>query len=184
VERFGERVSVRPFELSASQWLPLLNSSDVVVSSLLLHHLPHKEKAQLFNTVFDRLRQPGALIVADIVQAQRSEQLALYADTYDATARAQSLARTGSEDDYQVFSDRKWNIFRYPLPADEYPCPLIDCLSWLRSSGFDGVDCFWLRTGFAVFGGYKGAPRPGVGISFEAALKSARLGLAVASEQV
>jgi len=183
VERFGGRVSVQPFELSASEWLPLLDSSDVVVSSLLMHHLADKEKARLLSTVFDRLRQPGALLVADIVQAQRSEQLDLYADTYDATARAQSLARTGFEDGYQVFSDRKWNIFRYSLPADEYPCPLIDYLSLLRSSGFDGVDCFWLRTGFAVFGRYKGAPRPGDGISFEAALRSARLGLAVASHQ-
>jgi len=183
VERFGERVIVRSFELSASDWVPLLNDSDVVVSSMLLHHLADKEKSRLFDTVFDRLRQPGALLIADVVQAQRAEQLGLYADSYDVIVRAQSLATTGSEDAYQVFSDRKWNIFRYnSLPADEYPCPLIDSLSWLRSSGFEGVDCFWLRTGFAVFGGYKGAPRSGVGVSFETALRSARLGLTVASE--
>jgi hypothetical protein len=121
-------------------------------------------------------------LIADVVQAQRSEQLDLYADTYDAIVLAQSLLRTGSEDAYEVFSDRKWNIFRYSLPADEYPCPLIDSLSWLRSTGFEGVDCFWLRTGFAIFGGYKGPPRSGVGVSFDAALRSARLGLSVISE--
>jgi class 3 adenylate cyclase/trans-aconitate methyltransferase len=182
VERFGERVSVRPFDLNASDWLPLINSSDVVVSSLLLHHLPDKETSRFFHAVFDRLRQPGAFLIADVVQAQRSEQLDLYADTYDAIVLAQSLLRTGSEDAYEVFSDRKWNIFRYSLPADEYPCPLIDSLSWLRSTGFEGVDCFWLRAGFAIFGGYKGPPRSGVGVSFDAALRSARLGLSVISE--
>jgi len=184
LKRFGDRAKVQPFELSSADWLPLLNSSDAVVSSLLLHHLPDVEKLRLFSETFDRMRQPGALLIADVVEAQRPEQKGLYADTYDAIARAQSLARTGSEEAYEVFDQRRWNIYRYPsLPADEYPCPLIDSLSWLRSSGFEGSDCFWLRTGFAVLGGYKGPSRSGPGVSFEAALRSARLGLAVASDQ-
>jgi len=183
LERFGERASVRLFELRESNWLSLVSSSDVVVSSMLFHHFPDEEKLQFFNTVYSRLRQPGALLIADVLKAQRPEQRGVYADGYDMLARAQSLSTTGSEDAYNVFRERRWNMFRYDsLPADEYPSPLIDSLSWLRSAGFQGVDCFWMRSGFAVFGGYKGSPRTGAGITLDAAIGSARLALTVAGE--
>ena len=181
--RFGERASVRLFELRESNWLPLVSSSDVVVSSMLLHHLTEEEKPQFFNTVYSRLRQPGAILIADVLEAQRPEQRGVYADAYDMIVRAQSLVTTGSEDAYNVFRERRWNIFRYDsLPADEYPSPLIDSLNWLRSAGFQGVDCFWMRSGFALFGGYKGPPRTGAGVTLEAAIGSARLALTVAGE--
>jgi hypothetical protein len=39
------------------------------------------------------------------------------------------------------------------------PSPLSEQLVWLREAGFASVDCFWLRAGHAVYGGYRAAER-------------------------
>ena len=182
LDGFGNRATVQPFELGAPDWLPLINTSNIVVSSLLLHHLTDSQKPEFFETVFQRLLQPGALLIADIIQAHRPEQVGLLASTYDAVVRAQSIAMTGSEKAYEIFTDKEWNFFRCGFATSgEHPFSLADTLAALQSSGFDGVDCFWLKAGFAVFGGYKGRRRSGVGVPWEAALRAARLGLDTAS---
>ena len=181
--RFGERATVEPFELASAEWLPRLQSAHAVVSSLLVHHLPDGEKLRLFEAICARLREPGALLIADVVEPQRPEQQMLFADAYDRIAKAQSVARTGSEGLFKRFTEAKWNVFRYgSLPEDEYPSPLFDQLTWLRAAGFEVVDCSWLEAGFAIFGGYKTRAGAGShGVSLEAALRSAQLALNVAT---
>jgi tRNA (cmo5U34)-methyltransferase len=45
-----------------------------------------------------------------------------------------------------------------PPPAPgTHPSALFHHLVWLRHAGFAAVDCFWLRDGHAVFGGFKQA---------------------------
>jgi len=47
--------------------------------------------------------------------------------------------------------------YRFPDPADS-PSPLFDQLVWPRDAGYEGTDCFWMRAGHAIYGGFKGAP--------------------------
>lgn len=153
---FGSRVRVDAFQLSMDTWLDKLDDADCVVSSLLLHHLSDAGKRRVFGTICERLSDRGAFLVADVVEAQGQEQNALYAEQYDHIAREQSVSLTGSLDVFDTFEQDRWNIFRYgTLPQDEYPSPLVDQLLWLRSAGFDVVDCYWLKAGFAIFGGHK-----------------------------
>jgi hypothetical protein len=54
---------------------------------------------------------------------------------------------------------------------------------WLSSAGFRAVDCYWLRAGFAIFGGYKSIEAPPVDdASMHSALESASRALAAAAE--
>ena len=152
---FGERVAVRPFALDSDEWRGELNSADCVVSSLVVHHLSDDGKRRLFSEAYRGISEPGALILIDCVQPRRNEGVRLFADAYDSISREQSIERSGDTKTFDMFVEEKWNIFRHPEPS-EMLSPLSHQLSWLADAGFEGVDCFWLQAGYAVFGGYKG----------------------------
>ncbi len=52
----------------------------------------------------------------------------------------------------------KWNYFIYDYPDPntiDHPSLLSEQLFWLRDAGFNMVECFWMRAGHAVYGGFK-----------------------------
>ncbi len=152
---FGERAEVREFTLESTDWLDAREDADCVVSSLALHHLTAEGKRRLFERAYRRLPERGALLIADVALPQRAEAWRLYADAYDDICRRQSIERTGDDAMFARLAAEKWNYFRYPDDA-ETPSPLSHQLGWIAEAGFEGVDCFWLQAGHAVFGGYKG----------------------------
>jgi predicted O-methyltransferase YrrM len=178
---FGERGAVRRFDFSASEWLSELQGADCVLSSLALHHVSGGDKATVFREIFDRINQSGALLIADIVQPSRPEQWELYGSLYDLLAQstAESL---GDGALMEKFRGEGWNMFRMHGIAQEYPSPLVDQLDWLRLAGFLVVDCYWLRSGFAVYGGYKTRERKGKQfLRFETAIEAVKRSLDFAS---
>ncbi len=177
LRHFGPRASVDPFDLASADWHPRLQDANCVLSSLCLHHLPGEDKERLFASVCGRLSERGAFLIADVIEPQRLEARNLFADAYDRIAEAQSVSETGSAELFEKFVAGKWNYFRLEEPTD-YPSPLFHQLRWLEGAGFQVVDCFWLRAGFAIYGGYKvrtGVPADAV--SFEDALRSAQRAL-------
>ena len=173
LKQFGERVDVRPFALESDEWRDELDGADCAVSSLVVHHLTDDGKRRLFGEVHQRLNTGGALILIDCVQPQRSEGVRLFADTYDSISRRQSIDRTGSPKLFDRFVEEKWNIFRHPEPS-EMLTPLSHQLVWLADAGFEGVDCFWLQAGYAVYGGYKGAGMAQIGLKYDDAIDAVR----------
>jgi tRNA (cmo5U34)-methyltransferase len=126
-----------------------------VVSSLAIHHLSGEQKRRLFEAVAQRLTPRGALLIADLVEPRRDEARELFAATWDIAAEANAVAR-GTAHAYRQFIETHWNYFRYPDPGDT-PSPLFDQLGWLREAGLASVDCYWMRGGHAIYGGYKDA---------------------------
>jgi hypothetical protein len=52
-------------------------------------------------------------------------------------------------------------------------------LTWLRDGGFRTVDCYWLRAGHAVYGGYRSQARTAAPpLEFQDALRVAEASLA------
>lgn len=157
---FGDRVEARHFELAARDWRESLPSPlRCVVSSLSVHHLTGEEKRALFVDMAARLDPGGALLLADIVEPVSPAVAALYARQYDAIVREQSMA-ADDPDGYTRFQELRWNYFAYDYctsSADTYDFPslLSDQLLWLREAGYSSVDCFWLRAGHAIYGGYR-----------------------------
>lgn len=156
---FGERLEIGPFELVDQAWrVALPTPLRFVLSSLCIHHLPGEQKRQLFNDLASRLEPGGALLIADIVEPASPAIARLYAGQYDALVRAQSLAASGDLSGYERFQAQQWNYFAYDYgvaQSGDYPSLLSDQLLWLCEAGFRQVDCFWLRAGHAIFGGYK-----------------------------
>lgn len=157
---YGDRFEARPFELAAEDWRrDLPQPLRAVLSSLVIHHLPGAGKQQLFADLAARLDPGGALLMADLIEPANARVAALYADEYDAIVREQSLVLRGNLSGFEQFQTSRWNYFRYDYGAGpesgDYPSPLADQLEWLRAAGFAPVDCFWLRAGHAVYGGYR-----------------------------
>ena len=170
---FGGRVDVRQFALESDEWLDELDGVDCVASSLVVHHLTDDGKQALFREAYSRLSDGGALMLIDCVQPMRAEGVSLFADTYDSISKRQSIDRTGGLKLFDRFVEEKWNIFRHPEPS-EMLAPLSHQLVWLADAGFEGVDCFWLQAGYAVYGGYKGVGRAQIGLKYDDAIDAVR----------
>lgn len=157
LSQFGGRASVAAFDMKADDWYVHLDGADVVYSSLCVHHLDGTEKQAMFKAIASRLSSRGAFLIADLVLHQREEARRLFAATYDAATRSESIEQTGSTDLYEQLVAHEWNYYAKPDPYDK-PSPLFDQLMWLREAGLAEVDCFWLQAGHAVYGGYKASP--------------------------
>jgi hypothetical protein len=182
---FRQRARVEPFDLFESDWRHFLDSADVVVSSLVVHHLDAAGKQQLFKDVAERTSTRGTLLIADIVEAQRPEANGYFGATLDRTAELQSLAATGNDDLYELFRREEWNIYLYPDPEFDKPSPLFHQLRWLYNAGFLIVDCFWMQAGHAIYGGYKSRANDATErLSYSEALRLAESILSAASRRV
>src|SRR5262245_54241679 len=175
---FASRALVDAFDLASAEWLGQLDGVDAVVSSLAIHHLDGPAKQRLFAAVGERVAPAGSLLIADLVEPVRPEARELFAAGWDRAAERQSQLPGGSERAHRQFLDTEWNVFRFPDPVD-MPSPLFDQLGWLRGAGFEHVDCFWLRAGHAIYGGYRTAQRSGgsAPLPFDRALAAARAAL-------
>lgn len=174
---FGQRAVVKPFDILKADWLQAMKPADCVFSSLCVHHLDAEGKQRLFQAIYGKLSPRGVLLIADLVEPQRPQARALFADGWDASARQQSLALTRSDSLYEKFLQARWNYYRYPDPYDT-PSPLFDQLLWLKEAGFETVDCFWMQAGHAIYGGYKQPSQTIHGsLPFEMALKAAERAL-------
>lgn len=154
---FQDRLDIRAFELAESDWHKTLPESlRCVVSSLSVHHLSNAGKRLLFRNMFARLAPGGALLLADIIKPANQHIANLFARQYDEIVRQQSLAIRGDLSGYEQFEKEQWNYFTYGDPAGyDKPSLLHDQLRWLLEVRFSLVDCFWLRAGHAIYGGYK-----------------------------
>lgn len=158
--RFGARVSMRQFDIASQDWrVQLPTPLRCVLSSLCIHHLFGEEKRQLFHDMRKALEPDGALLLADIIQPATQQIAELFAHQYDEIVREQSLAATGDLSGFERFQELHWNYFRYDYyettDTIDHPSLLSEQLRWLTEVGFRTVDCYWMRAGHAIYGGYK-----------------------------
>lgn len=155
--RFGDRMDIREFDLPNLRWVDTLPQQvRCVVSSIAVHHLDEDGKRALFHAVAARIEPGGALLIADIVAPVSDLVQRSHREFWGRAALEQSLDLTGSEELYERAVAEGWGYYDEAEhdPLDK-PSLLFDQLKWLEEAGFSAVDCFWLRGGFAVFGGYR-----------------------------
>jgi tRNA (cmo5U34)-methyltransferase len=174
LQPFGGRGDIGALDLHGGDaWFEHLDGADAVVSSLALHHLDGAGKRHLFEAAARRLSPRGALLIADLIEPQRAEAREVFAAGWDAAAERQSHTPPGSAEALACFLETEWNIYRFADPLAT-PSPLFEQLTWLRDAGFRSVDCYWLRAGHALYGGYVSQSRSsGVPLSYGDALRVA-----------
>ena len=126
-ERFGNRVSVRLFDLASLEWWDLLHGADLVCSVSAIHRLNDAKKQYLFKAVAERVSTRGALLIADEIAPQHPIVERLFNEPMSDAASDDATHRS----------------------------PLFFQLVWLKHAGFAIADCFWLADGHAVYGGFK-----------------------------
>jgi SAM-dependent methyltransferase len=127
--RFGDDDRVELLEHDLAAPLPALGRFDAVVSSMAIHHLEHERKRSLYAEVFEML-EPGGVFAnfEHVASPTRRLHLAFY-------------AAIGEPLEHEDPSDRLLDVETQ--------------LGWLRSIGFEDVDCYWKWLEMALLIGVK-----------------------------
>ena len=144
MQPFAGRYRYVEFDMSAGEWPAVIPASlDAVVSSLFVHHLTDARKQGLFAEVFGRLVPGGWFLNYDPVRTDDPVVEAAWQrvnDREDPEAVARGHRRTPQE-------QARWdNHVRYMIP-------LAQQLEYLRSAGFAGIDVYWKRLDYVIYGG-------------------------------
>jgi SAM-dependent methyltransferase len=117
-ERFADDATVNVVEHDLDEPLPAAwGEFDAVVSAFAIHHVADTRKQALYGEIFDRLRPGGAFLNLEHVASPTAE-------LHEAFLATMGIA-----------------------PADDDPSNQLASveaqLEWLRSIGFEQVDCHW-----------------------------------------
>jgi tRNA (cmo5U34)-methyltransferase len=128
-KRFADDGCVELVQHDLSEPLPELGRFDVVISSFAIHHLEHDRKRSLYGEVFDLL-EPGGVFANFEHVASPTHRLHL--------AFFEAIGEPIEDEDP---SDRTLDVHTQ--------------LEWLRTLGFDDVDCYWKWLEMALLIGVK-----------------------------
>ena len=141
---FAGRYRYVEFDLASGGWPAGIPATvDAAVTSLCVHHLPDDRKRGLFAEIFGRLTPGGWYLNYDPVRTDDPDVAVAWQrvnDQHDPDAAARRPHRTPQE-------QARWdNHVRYLSPLQ----PQLD---YLRSAGFHGVDVYWKRLEYVIYGG-------------------------------
>ena len=150
--RFDGRMEFLRGSLDAADWCASLKGSfDAVVSARALHHLTLEQRRRLFRDVHGLLRPAGCFMNADSLKTPSEALRAHYRRT-----RKRWIDQFPDEGEGARQSEEEGQPSRNRLPhGPHYNGLLEEELDGLRQAGFEGVDCFWKFTTYAVYGGFR-----------------------------
>ena len=152
---FRSRIELRKFDLRSKRWLSAAPKKvRCFVSSLAIHHLSAEEKKRLFRNLYKRLDKRGALLIVDLVKPVSNDVRKYFGELWNEMAKKQ-LKKSGKSITFDKLKSLEWNYYFNPDEGYDKPSGLFEQLKWLEEAGFKKVDCFWMKAGHAVFGGYK-----------------------------
>ena len=156
LEAAGAAYRTAIIDIAETGWRTFERPVHAFVSSLAVHHLDAPAKARLFEDLAAALAPGGAIVICDLVEAQREAGLALWKRHWDDGVRERALELDGNEKMLDFFRDDGWNYYADPDadPAD-MPSTLFDQMRWMADAGMTGIDVHWLRAGHAIFSGIK-----------------------------
>jgi tRNA (cmo5U34)-methyltransferase len=128
-ERFADDERVELIQHNLAEPLPELGHFGAVISSFAIHHLEHERKRSLYGEVFDLL-EPGGVFANFEHVASPTQRLHLA-----------FFAAIGEPIEDEDPSDRTLDVHTQ--------------LGWLRTLGFDDVDCYWKWLEMALIIGVK-----------------------------
>lgn len=122
------------------------NSMDCIVSGYAIHHLPHKKKKELYQSIYEVLSPGGIFINIEHTASATPELENLYDELFiDHLASYNKREHQDVAKEYYARPDKEDNILEK-----------VDIqLNWLRDIGFNHVDCYFKWMELAVFGGVK-----------------------------
>ena len=117
---------------------------DLVISALSIHHLENPAKRELFRKIYRSLRPGGLFVNVDQALGPGVRGEELYEGAWLRDVRESGV----SEGTLEKAKERM---------KEDRNASLSDQLGWLSEAGFEGIDCWYKRFRFVVYGGYRGA---------------------------
>lgn len=145
-ERFTENADQIQINVSDYRELDANESFDLIISSLSIHHLEDKEKHVLIGAVFNALKNHGVFVNVDQIRGETEIIKKLYWNRW-----LQHVKQSGATHE-QIESSiaRRAEFDRDALLSDQ--------IAWLKSAGFNHVDCVYKNYFLGVFLGIKDDP--------------------------
>jgi tRNA (cmo5U34)-methyltransferase len=128
-DRFAQDATVQVLDHNLDDPLPDLGTFDAIVSSFAIHHVTHKRKRSLYQEIFEKLDSGGVFCNLEHVASPTPE-----------------------------LHQRFLSIIGYSPETEDPSNQLLDVetqLQWLRSIGFQHVDCYWKWLEMALLIGIK-----------------------------
>lgn len=108
-----------------------LNSCDLVISSLSIHHLSDQEKKDLFQNIYRALKPGGMFLNLDQIKGPTPELQNLYCQKWEEITR-----RNGASDEEVAGGLERRRLY-------DREATLANQLQWLHDAGFEEVDCVY-----------------------------------------
>jgi tRNA (cmo5U34)-methyltransferase len=118
---------------------------DMILSSLVLHHIEKKDKPKFYRKLFNALRDGGVFYTIDIFLSPSSHLQKIYMDKWKIFMKTNGLPM------------KKINEMIARHQREDRPVVFEDELSIVRKAGFKCVDVVLKHYNFAVYGGQKQA---------------------------
>ncbi len=114
-----------------------MESYDIIISALSIHHLTAKDKENLYHKCFGLLNPEGVFVNADQVLSPSPQIEGLFADLIRKSVESSGLSKEEVDRAYER------------MQLDD-PSTLQEQLTWLKQAGFRGADCIYKYYTFCV----------------------------------
>jgi len=126
----------------------LVDSFNLVVSSLAIHHIHFEEKKSLFQYIYNHLQPGGFFINIETIRAPTDELESWYRVLWSEWI-SENQEKLNTHKSFQHLPGQ------YKDNPDNNPDKLEDQLDALKSAGFSQVDCYYKYGIFSIYGGRK-----------------------------
>jgi SAM-dependent methyltransferase len=153
---YGEQLTFVDADYGDPAWLSSVSQGetfDVVVSGFSIHHQSDERKQQLYDEIFDLL-PPGGLFLNLEHVSSPARWIETAFEDYFVDALHDMHRREGSGRSREKVADE---FYRRPDKEANILAPLETQCDWLRTIGFEDVDCYFKAFELALFGGRRPA---------------------------
>ena len=153
--RYGEQLTFVDADYGDPDWLNAGEggSFDAVVSGFSIHHQSNERKRQLYGEIYGLLSPGGVFLNLEHVSSP-TRWIETVFEEYFVDALHDMHRRDGSGKSREEGADE---LYRRPDKEANILAPLDVQCDWLRTIGFEDVDCYFKAFELALFGGRRPA---------------------------
>ncbi|HEX2944987.1 MAG TPA: class I SAM-dependent methyltransferase [Clostridia bacterium] len=154
LDEFKYNLSFTVFDYSDSAWTGMVRAGapyDVIVSGLSIHHQPDERKKEIYREIFGLLDKGGLFINLEHVASPTKWVSSLFSETFTDSLFEMNKKKNTSITREAIAKE----MYNRPDKESNILSPVGTQCDWLRSIGFEDVDCYFKIYEIAIFGGRK-----------------------------